>query len=546
MAVCATERRVTGTRRSIDVWRTLVLAVAYVATARAGLMLDAVAGFATLVWPPTGISLAALSMLGLRLWPGVAVGALVVNLWGGASIPVAAGIAFGNTAEALLGAFALRRLPGFDPSLARVRDVVGFVALPALASTMVSATVGTSSLWFGGVIPGESVGATWRAWWLGDVMGDLVVAPLLMVWSMKPPDTRVSPPWIEMLTLATSTIVVGVLVFGGLPIPSSFPWRQPYLVFPVLAWAALRAGQRGTTTALFAISVVAIWGTGMGHGPFVGASLSAGLFALQSFMAISAVMFMTLAAATAERLHVARELGEAVRARDAFLSIASHELRTPLSALQLQVDMAARASARAGVGAPVERIDRIARQVRRLTTLIDNLLDVSRITAGALHLEPEELELRGVVEEVVSRHEAEARREGSSIQLRACETPVVGRWDRLRLDQTLENLLGNAIKYGAGKPIEVVLDVEGSTAKIAVIDHGIGIPLEHQARIFERFERIVPSKSYGGLGLGLWIVRQIVDALGGRIRVASAPGAGATFVVELPCSPVDASRATPS
>jgi integral membrane sensor domain MASE1 len=155
----------------------------YIATALGGLSLDAVSGVAAAVWPPTGIALAALLLYGACLWPGIAMGAFLVNLFVGAPVLVASGMALGNTLEAVLGTVLLTRVVGFRPSLARLQDVLGLVVLAAGGSTLVSATIGVTSGWLGGVIPAATYGEAWRTWWLGDALGDLVVAPLLCVWS---------------------------------------------------------------------------------------------------------------------------------------------------------------------------------------------------------------------------------------------------------------------------------------------------------------------------------------------------------------------------
>jgi PAS domain S-box-containing protein len=234
-----------------------------------------------------------------------------------------------------------------------------------------------------------------------------------------------------------------------------------------------------------------------------------------------------------------REAREAVRARDEFLSIASHELKTPLTTLQLQIQGLARKlksfvekPALQGVAA---RVATSERQVERLTALINNLLDISRITAGRLDLDLEPVDLAAVAREAAARFHEDLARAGCVLELRA-EGEYVGEWDRLRLEQIVTNLLTNAAKYGAGRPIEIEVDGGEATARFSIRDHGIGIPAEHQARIFERFERAVSDRHYGGLGLGLWIVRQIVDAFGGTIRVESRAGAGSTFTVLLPRS----------
>ncbi|MDI1447945.1 ATP-binding protein [Polyangium sp. 6x1] len=225
---------------------------------------------------------------------------------------------------------------------------------------------------------------------------------------------------------------------------------------------------------------------------------------------------------------------EAISARDDFLAVASHELRTPLTPLKLQLERLVR-DARAGASqermAPALEV--AYRQVGRLAALIDRLLDVSRITAGKLDLCLDEVDLCALVHDVVTRFSREAEEAGCQLSFHH-DKPILGKWDRLRLEQVVTNLLGNAIKYGRGKPIEIELDADEGTARLMVRDHGVGIAPEDQGKIFERFERAVSNQSFGGLGLGLWIVRQIVDTHGGTVRVESAPGVGSTFRVELP------------
>ncbi len=841
MAVQAHERATTVVGDTLRRLAGIVaLAVIYVAGARLGLMLDAVAGFATLVWPPSGLALAALLVFGYRLWPGVAIGAFVANVWMGAPPWVALGIAAGNSLEPLLGAYALRKIEGFSNSLDRVRDVLGLIAIAALVSTTISATVGALSLLSGGIVSVPQLAETWRAWWVGDMMGVLVVAPVLLTWSTRPRQPRQPRRWVEVVGLGMSVGAAGAIVFSDI----TATFGQAYLFFPLLVWAALRFGQRGTTSTTFVISVITITGTALGNGPFVRPQLHLSLFALQLFMAVTASTFMILGASSSERRravedlevvqqglenmvvertaaltsmntelhrrgaqlaeaqeithigswewdlatdvlrwtdemyricglspgelepslrdflervhpedraavdevvrqsvtdakpfeldhrvvrpdgtvrvlhargrvftdktakpyrlagtsqdvteqraaeealqkahdelerrvqqrtvelrkltqerlllaaivdssedailskdldgtivswnegaerlygysaeeaigrnvniiapadrqnetmdlvaeirqgkhvahhetirrrkdgtgihvslslsairdaagniigasaiarditgrkqaeeersHLLLELEDAVRARDALISIASHELRTPLGALQLQVHLLMRTLSRASAEQYPEltlpKLGSIDRQVSRLARLIDNLLDVSRITAGRLQLELEEIDLSAVLREIVARFEEELRRARCDVVLNA-DAPVVGSWDRIRLEQIMTNLLSNAIKYGEGKPVEIATSADDAMGRVIVRDYGIGIAPKDQARIFERFERVVSGRQAGGFGLGLWIVRQIVEAMGGSIGVTSELGAGSTFVVELP------------
>jgi signal transduction histidine kinase len=234
--------------------------------------------------------------------------------------------------------------------------------------------------------------------------------------------------------------------------------------------------------------------------------------------------------------HLYREAHDALAMRDEFLSVAAHELRTPLTALQLDLASLARAHGARGDDATAGKLKRALQQAERLGKLSDGLVDVARLSMGLIVLQYVDLDLRELVTTMLDRHRAQAERAGCVIALGAGQ-PLPGRWDRARIEQALSNLLSNAIKYGAGHPIEIDVDNWEATARVTVTDHGIGIAAHDAKRIFERFERAAPSRHYGGLGLGLYVAREIVQAHGGSILVASEPRAGATFTVLLPVQP---------
>ena len=234
------------------------------------------------------------------------------------------------------------------------------------------------------------------------------------------------------------------------------------------------------------------------------------------------------------------QLQQSIRMRDEFLSVASHELRTPLTPLNLLLQGLQRAAASQPDTPFTRLVNRNAetgrRQIQRLVRLVEDLLDVSRIAEGRIQPRLEEVDLVDIAREAVSRLEPEAATAGCALELHA-PRPVVGQWDQLRMEQVVVNLVDNALKYGPGKPVRVRVETREDWAVISVRDEGIGIPPEHQARVFERFERAVSERHYGGLGLGLYISQQIVRAHGGRIRVESTPGTETTFTVELPLAP---------
>ena len=230
------------------------------------------------------------------------------------------------------------------------------------------------------------------------------------------------------------------------------------------------------------------------------------------------------------------ELRSAIRVRDDFLSIASHELRTPLTPLILQLQRVQRSLDKAsdGEGRKLESIVSASVQhARRLEALVSELLDVSRLSGGGLQLECESVDLAALCRQILAEL-------GPALHDARCELSatlpdaLTGHWDPVRLGQVVTNLLTNAMKYGAGKPIALTLEGDTGSARLMVRDWGIGIPAEDQSRVFEQFERAVSLRHYGGFGLGLWISRQIVERHGGRISLASSPGEGATFTVELP------------
>jgi signal transduction histidine kinase len=244
------------------------------------------------------------------------------------------------------------------------------------------------------------------------------------------------------------------------------------------------------------------------------------------------------AALAIDNARLYQQARDAVRVREEFLSVAGHELRTPLTAVQIHLELAVRAVQRAPVQPdrvhdPKKRLQDADRLLRRLSGLVEQLLDVSRFGSGRLVLQPEEVDLSALAQEVIDRLKEEAARSGTPLALSAAPA-VTGRWDRARLDQVLSNLLSNALKYGLGRPIDVEVRGEGGDAIAVVRDRGIGIAAESHARIFSKFERAASERQFGGLGLGLWICREIVEAMQGRIQVESSPGNGAVFTVRLP------------
>jgi len=509
-------------------------------------MMDAVGGFATLVWPPSGLALAALLIFGPRLWPGVLAGAFVANLLTGAPVLVALGIGVGNTLEAVLAVYALRRIPGFELSLERVVDVVGLILLAAALSTMVSATIGVLSLHLGGIVSAAQLGETWRAWWLGDMIADLLVAPVLLVWASGPRRLADQKHRAEAVALGIAVVAVSLLIFGGqagLPTATG-KYAQAYLFFPLLIWAAIRFGQRGAVTAAFVVSVIAIWGTALGHGPFVRPALHQSLIALQTFMGVASATFLVLGASIAERRRAEREVRlararaeEANRAKAEFLAVMSHELRTPLNAISGYVDLLT-----LGVdGALTEKqsasLARIQLNQQHLLGMIDDILSFAKIEAGKLRVDVQTVLVRDVIATLEALIRPELEKKGLIFSCDACDTALSVRADPEKLRQILVNFLANAMKFTPrGGRIEVGADRRDGLVWIWVSDSGVGIPSDQIEHVFEPFFQVErgTTRRYPGIGLGLAIASDFARAMDGEVRLESTVGKGSIASVLLP------------
>jgi signal transduction histidine kinase len=300
--------------RSLDTWRLTsagrlalyaasvgALAILYYLAGRAGLELAYLDGAVAALWPPVGVGIAALALYGLRLWPGVVVGDLFLADF---STPLGTvlGQTFGNTIAVIAAAFVLRRLAGRRLGLERVTDVLAFVVCAVIGGA-VSAAFGPTSLWLGGVIADDDLGRVFRTWFLGDTAGALVVTPVLLVWASR-----------GTAGFGRREAAEGAALLAVLVVLAEVPSQRdvPYVVFPVLLWAALRFGPRGAATAIAVVSALTVWNTARNAGPFVRDSITDSLLATQLFIAIAALSSLVLAALTAER----RRAGERLRASE--------------------------------------------------------------------------------------------------------------------------------------------------------------------------------------------------------------------------------------
>ena len=521
------------------------LVVLYFLAGKLGLQFAFLNSSATAVWPPTGIALAAVLLLGYRVAPAVLIGAFLVNITTTGSLLSSLGIASGNTLEAVVGAFLVNRYAGGIAAFNRARDILSFSFLAGLVSTAISATIGVTSLALTGYAETSQLGAIWLTWWLGDAAGALIVAPLILLWGTTRNLGQLRQRPAESILLLLTIVAVGALVFvySGL---NRYP--LPFLCIPPLVWAAFRFGQREVATGVAILSAIAGWATVSGWGPFVMQSENESLLLLQAFMGTIAAMTLPVAALIWERKAVELERGvllereraaradaeAANHAKDEFLAMLSHELRNPLAAIgnasQVLVDLE-RQHAFGG-----RAVEIIHRQTKHLSRLVDDLLDVGRVTAGKIALTRERVNLADVVEKSLAVYLVAGRLQDYRTEVELAPVWVNG--DADRLSQIIDNLLTNSIKYTpVGGLIRVQTLLEGDEAVMRITDSGIGIAPDLLPRVFDLFtqEQRSLDRAQGGIGVGLTLVRRLVELHGGRVDAYSeGVSKGSTFSVRLP------------
>ena len=517
----------------------LVLAAFYFAAAKLGLSLAIVHPSASAVWPPAGIALAAFLLFGNRVWPGIALGAFLANATTAGSLATSAGIAAGNTLEGVVGAWLVNRFAGGKEALSRPRDILKFIGLAAGLSTIVSATVGATTLSIAGFAPWSDYGAIWTTWWLGDAIGDLVIAPPLLLWIAGarplPPRRLVEATCVGVLLIATAAAFFGGI--GQKNAPIEWFW------IPVVVWVAYRFGQRAAATAVVGLSAVTVWGTELGLGPFVLPSANASLLLLQSFLGVVAVLSLTLSAVvavrerTTEDLRRARdELEERVRERTADLSRANRSLRGEMgerSRLEKElIDAGERERLRLGRDLH-DDLGQLLAGILFLSSAVEMKLSTQSLpemTAAK--------EIRSLVQEAIAKTHRLALGltpvtlgEGgflTSIQELAAmtervfdvactleyEKPFVV--DRpvaaTNLYRIIQESISNAVRHGKARAIEIYLVLQGQQLTLTVRDDGVGLG----------------STAANREGLGVSIMKHRAEQLGGTLEVQ--PDSGGTIV----------------
>ncbi len=523
-------------RLSSDVTRLAVVAVLYWLTARLGLNFALVHGQVTPIWPPTGIALVAILVVGRRVWPAIALAAFAVNLPIGPSPLGAALIAAGNTLAPLVSA-QLLSWAGFRLELDRLRDAMAITLLAALGGMSISATVGSSVLLFSGSIVPSSFWPTWAVWWAGDAMGVLLVAPFLL--SLLPRPSLPALTWrraAELAGLLVATAIVTDLLFQN-------PLQLEYLVFPLIMVAAWRFRLRGAAPAALIASGVAVWSAVHGTGPFATETLVQKMVTLQVFNVCVALASFVLASFvdTRERAQeITRRYVTAQAANEAksnFLNMAAHELRTPITVLTGYLSMLSEGSLGRTPEKWAKPLAILIAKTRELDKLVTDLLQASRLEADIPPQRLTQVDLRTVAAEAVERARPRAGLLGAAISLDLAAHPVLAEADPEQIGRILDNLINNGLTYTARSPrLSVAVSSDQERALMRVADNGVGVPVDQHERIFERFHRTNDPAfvNVPGTGLGLYISRQLAAGHGGSLMIEGSEDVGTVFVLAVP------------
>ena len=541
----------------------LMFALAYFATGEIGLLIDTGHTGVTPLWPPSGASMFAILVFGIRMWPGMALGLVALALHNG--VPVLASVmAFaGHLCEALVGRHFFRRFQ-LEPSLESSRDVLRFTLFVALLPPMLSAVVGSFGMAMAGANPWEEIPGMWLSWWLGDATGIMVITPLLLAWSRSPGKRFGGWRGVEFALLLVVLSGLGWFTFGTSSHGAAASPPLFYLLIPTTVWAAIRFGLHGSSLASLVICGWLLWGAARGTGPFFAIGGIATVLSEVAFIVVTAASSLTVSALFRERqraeemlrrsrrelearvrertfeIELARDQAEdANHAKSRFLAHMSHELRTPMNGVigftNLLMKMELGPTQR-------EYVEIIKRSAGDLLVIINDVLDISRIESSSLEIRRIPFSLHECIDDVIHLLAPAADDKGLELtKKRDTDVPDRVLGDPVRIRQVLINLVANAIRFThAGKVhlrIRAARSDERSTSlHFAVQDTGVGVREEDQADLFRAFHQLdsngdTPSS---GAGLGLAISKSLVELMGGSIGVESVFGKGSTFWFHIP------------
>jgi integral membrane sensor domain MASE1 len=512
-----------------------VLAAVYAVAGKLGLTLAVLNESATTIWPPTGIALAACLIFGVRLWPGVFVGALIVNLTTSGSWPASIGIAVGNTAEAVVGCLLVDRYANGRRAFERTRDVFRFTLLAAVLSTTMSATWGVASLVLSGAASGSDFGAIWLTWWLGDLGGDLIIAPFLILWSSRSSLRWNMPDFLEGALLLAVLFLLSSALFGGLLPFSARSYAIGFLCIPVVLWSSFRFGPRNTAAVLVLLSAVALSGTLRWFGSFSPQAKNETLLFLQAFLGVISITALTLSAAVEERRRATEALQQKL-AEVARLNLTLDQQKEELGAYHdlLSHDISNFAMALLGLverlllqaDGPLTRkqeelIRRSNRQVLEMNRMAENARTLARVREQGLPAPGGPVYIREVLNRAVElvRDLHFDRPFESSVECPS-DAKLVG---MPLLDSILVNLLDNAVRHNPkGTKPELKVRVLPTEDRVVIeIQGGVPPPKESIEQLFKRETRIGRSS---GHGIGLILVREILQRAEGTIAAKTVRG----------------------
>ncbi|OYW63257.1 MAG: sensor histidine kinase [Hydrogenophilales bacterium 16-64-46] len=520
----------------------------YFAAAHAGLMFAIVGSTVTLVWPPSGIALVAILAFGYRIAPGIALGAFLANAWTGLPLMIAAGIATGNVLEALAGAWLLKRLAGFRNTLDRRRDVFGLIVLAAMCSTMISASLGVASLALGGIVAYGEYASVWLTWWLGDMMGVLVVAPPLLVWLYHPRPVLSPPRVAEAGVLLAALLLVSYLIFATPELAGHGYYPASLAILPFVIWGALRFEHWGAALVTLLISALAIWGATHGTGPFALGTLAESLIGWCIFVNVLAVTGLLLAVFSAEQqraraaIRSAQEvLEQRVRDRTEQLAKTNAGLRREmaerkrLEAVLIQASEAQQKSigrelhdglgqhltSIAFLGAALQqqlsdRVQPEADAAGRIVELVNQSIDMTRRVARGLY--PAALESLGLSAALEQLADNPRSLHGLHCEVHAdFEAQRVDPHIAINLYRFAQEAINNAVKHSQAHRLWIDLACDNLQCRLSVRDDGIGFTPEHD-----------------GQGLGMHSLRARANMLGGELEITRNAQGGTTVALIYP------------
>lgn len=527
-------------------FRFILLALASIAGALLGFDLLPTGATSALVWPSSAIGVAALFLFGYDLWPAILLSVAGTLFLRNGNLPLDIAVAFGNTLEALLGAYILRRYVNFNPLINTLGNGLGIVAA-CIIPTLISGGVVTLATYYLGNTGLGDIQTTWTTLWIGHAVTCLSFTPFFIRWSYRPFFTKTIPELLE-----------GVIIFGSISGVSYLLFWSTYgslgsislvyvLILPLL-WAAIRTGPRGTTLALALLSLISTTGVVYGHGPLSTLNNPQTIFLLQVLLGVLDIVFILIAAITEERKDVTNSLAVNIiqleyaiekisiedKAKTDFLAILAHELRNPLAPIVSSVELFKTTDT---TTEQAELIDTIESHTHTISLLLDDLLDITRITHNKFELRREPVTVQQVIKSSLETVKTFLAARGHQLTL---EMPGGDIWldaDPVRLEQIFVNLLNNAAKYtDQGGVITLTCKTQGGHVVVSVKDNGIGIAQDKLGVIFELFGQIDAGvRRPGGLGVGLSLTKRLVEQHQGSIEAKSAGlGYGSEFTVRLP------------